>query len=106
MYKRQLIDHVCRDNRHIWTFQREASAEGLLGSAKRTMEKTVQSNEGILHISTFQRNASAENLGEAEVYEMHYEENVALNNFSVMPRQSLLLVVTYTPGGGYVGNTK
>ena len=59
------------------------------------MEKTVQSNEAILHTPTFQRNASAENIGEAEVYETHYEENVVLNNFNVMPGQSLLLVVTY-----------
>ena len=63
------------------------------------MEKTVQSNEAILHTPTFQRNASAENIGEAEVYETHYEENVVLNNFNVMPGQSLLLVITYTLGG-------
>ena len=38
-------------------------------------------------------------MGEAEVYETHNEENIVLNNVNVMPGQSLLLVVTYTPGG-------
>ena len=76
-----------------------------MGSAKCTMETTLQSSDGMLHTPTFQRNASAENIGEAEVYEMHSEQNVVPDNFNVMPRQSLMLVVTYTPWGGvYVGN--
>ena len=48
-----------------------------------------------MHTPTFQRNASAENLGEAEVFEMHYVGNFVPNNFNVMPGRSLLLVVTY-----------
>ena len=71
-------------NRHIRTLQRDSSAEGGLGSAKCTMEKTLQSNGRILHKPTFERNASAENSGDAEVYEMHYGENVVMY-FNVMP---------------------
>ena len=34
-----LIDHLCREHRHVRTFQRDASAEVGLGSSKCTMEK-------------------------------------------------------------------
>ena len=50
----------------------------------------------------FNVHVSNENFGEVEVCEMHYEENVVPNNFNVIPGQSLLLVVTHTPGRGYI----
>ena len=71
-------DHVCREHRHIRAFQRDASAEGGLGSAKCTMKKMLQSNRRILYSPTFQRNASTFGLGHAGVYEMHYGENVVI----------------------------
>ena len=46
--------------------------------------KKLQSNARILHTPTFQRHASTENSGDAEVYEMHYGENVVMY-FNVMP---------------------
>ena len=66
------------------------------------METTLQSSDGMLHTPTFQRNTSTETLGEAEVYEMHSEKNVVPDNFNVLPRQWLMLVVTFTPWGGYM----
>ena len=59
------------------------------------MEKLLPSNEGILHTRTFQGNASDKNSREAEVYQLRYEENVVINNFNVMPGQSIELLVTY-----------
>ena len=42
------------------------------------MEKTLQSNAGILHTPTFQTDAPTENSGNGRVYEMRYGENVVM----------------------------